>query len=672
MKINPAILKPHPLLALLPYSVVKRLLADSAVSEYPKGTVLFRQGERCDAIYVILSGRCEAQTSDGFGPPRVEAVFGPGDTMGERAFLNDEAHKCTATVSTHGVMLRIPATELEGILTKDPRLAGQFSQAVTRRFRQPGARAPRNTRVRRVATLLALAPQADAPAVGHKLAAALRRITGGKVLLLRLAHEGEVALHSWAFQEPRFNGEFAFERQARPHEGGYDELRLPVEADKRFAQAIAPLIGECGCHYDYVLVHIDATLPEATVLQCVIQADLAYVLLQPSIQALYDFQLLTNALKAETPNATSHVKPIVLAEHAVDMEQTHDVLGRLGLAVHSFARGFPQNDTSTWPDRRFDLHINRLAREIGRCRIGLALSSGGAKGLAHIGVIQVLEENGIEVDAIAGASMGAYVGALWAYGLEGAALEKIAREHEGRWGFLSLVEPVLPPRHGFMRARKVVKRLRRSIGEAHFSDLVRPLRVIATQLETLERVVFASGEVAPAVEASIAIPGICVPVTINGETYIDGGMADPLPVDVLEEMGIERIIAVNAIPTTEQLRYWRERELEENGRRRFSIGRWLNQHLNYFARGNIFDTMMQAFKGAQMRVAETASRRADVVLRPLACDAWWCDFTHPGKYIALGRAAAEGQIPQLLSLIKPTPDELTEVTPPRPHILRAA
>src|SRR4051812_48081212 len=195
MKINPAILKPHPLLALLPYSVVKRLLADSAVTEYPKGTVLFRQGERCDAIYVILSGRCETQVAHDDGPPQLEAVFGPGDTLGERSFLNDEPHFCTATVSTHGIMLRIPASELEGILTKDPRLAGEFSHAVTRRFRTPGARPESKARVRRVATLLAQAPQADAPAVGQKLAAALKRITRQKVLLLRLTHDGEGELH---------------------------------------------------------------------------------------------------------------------------------------------------------------------------------------------------------------------------------------------------------------------------------------------------------------------------------------------------------------------------------------------------------------------------------------------------------------------------------------------
>src|SRR5204863_7128591 len=100
------------------------------------------------------------------------------------------------------------------------------------------------------------------------------------------------------------------------------------------------------------------------------------------------------------------------------------------------------------------------------------------------------------------------------------------------------------------------------------SELVRPLRIVATNLSTLELAVFSSGEVAAAVHASSAIPGACVPVKIGDELYIDGGIADPLPVDVLQEMGIERIIAVNTIPTPAYLRHRVEMEREQAARRR--------------------------------------------------------------------------------------------------------
>ena len=205
-----------------------------------------------------------------------------------------------------------------------------------------------------------------------------------------------------------------------------------------------------------------------------------------------------------------------------------------------------------------------------------------------------------------------------------------------------------------MRGLGVKRRLMRTIGEAHFSDLAMPLRVIATQQNTFERVVFDSGEVATAVHASSAIPGVCIPVQVGNESYIDGGVTDPLPVDVLREMGVERVIAVNTLPTPAFMRCSLEMEREHAAAhpQRFPILRWLNQYVNYFARGNILDNVLNCVHGAQMRVAEAACREADLVLRPLTCDGHWHDFTHPGKYIELGRRTAEEHLEEIKNLVK--------------------
>jgi len=425
MKISPDLLKPHPLLALLPYRKLKQLVADSAVAEHPKGTVVFRESDPCEAIYLIISGRCEGKMPGRNGADVVE-VYGPGDTLGDRAFLNNEPHRSTVTVSTHCVLLRIPTQELEGIFTKDPTIAGRFSQTLTRRAQVMKERKP--ARVRRVVSLVALAPRVDAAAVAMQLGSSLLNITRQEVLVVHLIRNGAAAHpHEWVLQEPNFDGGFSFGRQLHTNDFGFDELRLPVGNDPRYAAAIAPLISHCGRHYDYVLLHVDPQLPAQIITECITQADLGYVLLQPSVQSLYDFELLIQALGTQTSN---HVKPIIFVEEPFKADEFHEMFRRFGRPVHSFARGFPCSEPNGCADHRFALHINRIAREIGRCRIGLALSSGGAKGLAHVGVIQVLEENGIEIDAIAGASMGAYVGSLWAYGLDGAGLEKIAREHE--------------------------------------------------------------------------------------------------------------------------------------------------------------------------------------------------------------------------------------------------
>jgi NTE family protein len=219
---------------------------------------------------------------------------------------------------------------------------------------------------------------------------------------------------------------------------------------------------------------------------------------------------------------------------------------------------------------------------------------------------------------------------------------------------LELIDPFILPRQGFLRGEKVKRRLKKSIGDVHFSELERPLRIVATDLNTLERTVFSSGEVASAVHASSAIPGACVPVKINGELYIDGGIADPLPVDVLEEMGIERIIAVNTIPTAAYLRCRQELEQEQaalRGKKPNKLKTLLNEYLNYFAPGNILDTILRSFHGAQMRVAEQACLHADVVLRPLSFDGRWHDFRRPGKYIAIGRRETEEHLEEIKALI---------------------
>jgi len=220
------------------------------------------------------------------------------------------------------------------------------------------------------------------------------------------------------------------------------------------------------------------------------------------------------------------------------------------------------------------------------------------------------------VDMIAGSSMGAYVGSIWAYGASGAEMERLAREMEQRWAIWSLIDPVFPPRRGFLRGVAIKSRLMRTIGESHFGDLVRPMRVVATNLETLDRMVFAHGRVADAVHASIAVPGICVPVIVGEGTFADGGIVDPLPVDVLREAGVSRVIAVNTIPTPERMRLAlqsrRARAREEGQRTRENSSTILpfDQHLNYFARGNILEILMRSFLGVQTRMAEAACREA--------------------------------------------------------------
>jgi len=453
----------------------------------------------------------------------------------------------------------------------------------------------------------------------------------------------------------KVNGEFALGSYLETTEGGVCILRLssPARPESGF---LTSLVAHCASHFQLLVLHPGPDAPLPVLLQCFLQSDRSFLLLQPKPEDLYARVLLLREVRNHPQGANLNLRTIACREKGE--ERFNDLLKSMGNELQGFIHGCPTavaaQGLRRWPDRDFNSDIRRLAREVGHRRVGLALSSGGARGFAHVGVIQVLEENGIEVDVVAGCSMGSYIGAVWAAGYDGVAMERQARELEHRWGLFDLIDPFILPRQGFLRGEKVKQRLKRAIGDVHFSELVRPLRIVATHLACLDRVVFSSGEVASAVHASSAIPGACVPVEIDGELYIDGGIADPLPVDVLQEMGIERIIAINTIPTPAYLRGRLVLDRERDSRRdkkTSPVKGFINRYLNYFAPGNVLDTILRSFNGAQMQVAEHACQYADVVVRPLSLDGRWHDFRHPGKYIAIGRRAAEEQLDEIKALV---------------------
>jgi NTE family protein len=179
-------------------------------------------------------------------------------------------------------------------------------------------------------------------------------------------------------------------------------------------------------------------------------------------------------------------------------------------------------------------------------KVGLALGSGGAKGLAHIGVLEYLEEAGIPVDMIAGSSIGAVVGALYCAGtLKKFRNDLLTLSWKDR---LALVDPVIPKK-GLLSGRKLMAFLSRYIpGDANIEDLPVRLAVVATDYTTWSPLVFEKGNVFDALRASISIPGIFTPVKFDRTLLIDGGVSNPLPIDVVKKMGAGITIAVDLHP----------------------------------------------------------------------------------------------------------------------------
>ena len=177
-----------------------------------------------------------------------------------------------------------------------------------------------------------------------------------------------------------------------------------------------------------------------------------------------------------------------------------------------------------------------------RPKIGLALGSGGARGLAHIGVIKVLEQNNIPIDFITGSSIGSMVGGFYASGLSIQEIEEIALNTDWK-KLLFLVDPKL--KHGLIGGDKIRTFINSYINGKKFEDCRIPFAAVATDLKTGEIVPLKSGELTPAIRASISIPLVFKPVKIDNRTLADGGLSSPIPVEVVRNMGADIVIAVN-------------------------------------------------------------------------------------------------------------------------------
>jgi NTE family protein len=175
-------------------------------------------------------------------------------------------------------------------------------------------------------------------------------------------------------------------------------------------------------------------------------------------------------------------------------------------------------------------------------RVGLALGGGAARGFAHVGVIQVLEQHGIRPDLVVGTSAGSLVAALYASGQTAAVLEREALAMDEAM----LTDWTMPLfGRGMLRGEALARYVRREVNGKLIEQMPLPLGILATDLGSGEGVLFRRGDAAQAVRASSAVPGVFVPVTIAGRDYVDGGLVAPVPVNQARSMGAEVIIAVD-------------------------------------------------------------------------------------------------------------------------------
>lgn len=193
-------------------------------------------------------------------------------------------------------------------------------------------------------------------------------------------------------------------------------------------------------------------------------------------------------------------------------------------------------------ERLTQINFKQLKKEQNRPIIALVLGSGGARGYAHIGAIQVLEQSGIRPDFIVGTSAGSIVGSLYASGKNANQIRDIALNMKA-----NDVRDIRLDMKGFFDGQKVEDYVNEQVSDVPLQRLPIPMYVVATQLKEGKKVVFNYGNTGQAVRASVSIPSMFIPTKIGADEYVDGGLVSPVPVDVARKLGADIIIAVDIL-----------------------------------------------------------------------------------------------------------------------------
>jgi NTE family protein len=274
--------------------------------------------------------------------------------------------------------------------------------------------------------------------------------------------------------------------------------------------------------------------------------------------------------------------------------------------------------------------IDRTARRLAQRVVGLALSSGGARGIAHVGVLRVLEREGIPIDILAGTSVGSLVGGLYAAGQSIDNIARFALHFQNKLKLRSgLLDLNLPPRSGLIGGRRFRNYLEQVFEGITFEELRIPFYVVAADVLTGEEVVFEKGSVADAVRASTSLIGLVSPHQFNGRHLVDGGAVNPLPISVLAEKGADIILASRAIPSLEG-----EREGGQASRRWKSLNNILGIFLNY-------QSIMER------EIIRTRLNPVDVLIHPHVEVYTAMDYHQAADFIRLGEEAAEQALDEI-------------------------
>jgi NTE family protein len=310
-------------------------------------------------------------------------------------------------------------------------------------------------------------------------------------------------------------------------------------------------------------------------------------------------------------------------------------------------------NTTGWPARRLDMSlvsvrslnsgggteaatreaVDRLGRQIAGKEVGVALGAGAAKGFAHIGVLEVLQESRVPVDFLVGTSIGAIVGAGFASGLP---MDEVQ-------GYLSGADRKLArwtlPFRSIWRDTGLIEMLRAPIPHTRFRDLRIPFATVATDITSGREVVLRRGMVWKAAQASATVPGIFPPVTTRGRSLVDGGLVNPVPGQTVRDLGADIVIAVDLMSPSARSGGTLDSMPTASDALKTRIP-------------NLVEILWRSNEIMQEEVTLRSAATADVTIEPKLGRVRWSDFSKRGRqYRLAGEQAAREKLPEIRALL---------------------
>ncbi|MGH3190477.1 MAG: patatin-like phospholipase family protein [Streptosporangiaceae bacterium] len=561
-----------PLFAALDEGIRVELATELEPVHVAAGEEIFRQGDAGEGLFLVVSGRLRLWVAaeggdDARAPERVLYDLGRGAIVGEMALLTDRPRAATVRAVRDSDLLLLRVSSFRSLLERSPALVTGVMRLLADRLiavdRLLVADRPqaRSAGARTIAVACAGDDPRPAVTVAGQLAAELGR--PGSVMLV----------DSGAVERQLGPGA----AQRGPGDPGRAELVGWLHAVER--------------DHDHVVYSPDGQ-DTAWSRVCLSQSDVVLLVARagddPALGAVEARALGTGSLRCE-----------LALLHAAEPSGTARWLESRPVADHHHLRAGRPGD------------VARLARMLTGTACGLVLGGGGARGLAHLGVIRALEEAGVPVDVVGGTSMGAIMAALCARGMDDA--ERVRRvraiARQGR----RLLTPTLPL-VALSAGRYLDRILTEHLTAVPIEDLPVRFYCVSANLTRAEAVVHERGPLWPAVRASLALPGIFPPVYATGELLIDGAAIDNVPVDVMRgRVGSGAIVAVDVSPEVEPL-------ITAPFEPGLSGWRVLGRRLNPFAAPQpvpgIADVLTRSTGLSQVRNRRTLDERVDLLLRP--------------------------------------------------------